>query len=53
MNISNIGTRYVTKIEYLGPHQIFSTGGDSYSISFSTEDVDENKLFEEKTLEKA
>lgn len=33
MNSDNSGTKYVTRIDYLGPHQIATTGNGSFSIN--------------------
>lgn len=31
--------KYVTKIEYVGPHQITTTGKQGYSVAFTTNDM--------------
>lgn len=33
MKSDNSGIKYVTKIDYLGPHQITTTGSESFSIN--------------------
>lgn len=33
MKSENSGIKYVTKIDYLGPHQITTTGSESFSIN--------------------
>ncbi len=36
--------KYVSKIEYVGPHQITTTGLQSYSIGFTINDIRLNSL---------